>query len=109
MGFMGGHQANQGHQPHYYDNEEEDNQVQDFCEDVKDIKGIYLTMMMTTPMRTRTRTRTTTMTRVFQLWDQIETWSFREDIKVISLDDDNNNKDDKDDDNNKGNNDSMGI
>ena len=51
------------------------------------------------------------MTRVFQLWDQIETWSFREDIEVIGLDDDNNKEEDKDkdDDNNKGNNDSKGI
>mgnify|MGYP006936303066 CR=1 FL=1 len=28
-----------------------------------------------------TTTRTTTMTRVSQLWDLIETWGFREDIK----------------------------
>ena len=34
-----------------------------------------------------------------QLWDLIETWGFREDLKGIVLhhtDDDNNNKDDKD-------------
>ena len=56
----------------------------------------------------------TTMTRVSQLWDQIETWGFRKDIKDvkgIGLDDDNNKEEDKDkdDDNNKGNNDSKGI
>ena len=49
-----------------------------------------------------------------QLWDLIETSSFREDIKGIGLDDDydNNNKDneeDKDMDNNKDNNDDKGI
>ena len=29
MGFLQGHQANQGHQPHDDDNEEEDNEVED--------------------------------------------------------------------------------
>ena len=56
------------------------------------------------------------MTRVFQLWDQIKTWSFHEDIKnikFIGLHDDNNNEEDndndKDKDNNKGNDDSKSI
>ena len=61
------------------------------------------------------------MTRVFQAWDQIETWCFCEDndkdddnnkdSKVNGLNDHNNNKEDndKDDDNNKGNSDSKGI
>ena len=53
------------------------------------------------------------MTRVSQLWDLIETWGFREDIKDIDADDDNNNnnadnvndandKDDEDANNDKG-------
>ena len=29
MGFLRGHQANQGHQPHDDDNEEEDNEAED--------------------------------------------------------------------------------
>ena len=36
---------------------------------------------------------------ITQLWDLIETWGFREELKVIVLhhsDDDNNNKEDKD-------------
>ena len=37
------------------------------------------------------------MTRVSQLWNLIETWGFREDIKDIVADDDNDNDDDNDD------------
>ena len=53
-----------------------------FCEDIKDINGINLMMMMT--MRWRITTRMTTIIRVAQLWNMIETWGFREDIKDIS-------------------------
>ena len=42
------------------------------------------------------------MTRVSQLWDLIETWGFREDIKDIVADDVNDNND-------KGGNDDKGI
>ena len=65
------------------------------------------------------------MTRVCQLWDLIEIWGFRKDIKNIKrINDDeddsnniedkdnNNNKDDdnnKDDNNNKDNNNNKGI
>ena len=48
------------------------------------------------------------MIRVFQLWDLIETWSFREDIMDIDNDDDTNNNDKKDD-NNKDNKVNKGI
>ena len=37
------------------------------------------------------------MTRVSQLWDLIETWGFREDIKDIIADEDIDNKNDNDD------------
>ena len=51
------------------------------------------------------------MTRVFQLWDQIETWNFHEDIKGIDIDDDDNEEEDNnmEDDNNKGKIESKGI
>ena len=44
------------------------------------------------------------MTRVSQLWDLIETWGFREDIKdIIPVnDDDDDDDDDKDSNNDKG-------
>ena len=40
---------------------------------------------------------TTTITRISQLWDQIETWGFREDIKDIIADDDKDDDDNEDD------------
>ena len=55
------------------------------------------------------------MTWVSQLWNLIETWGFREDIKDIVADDDNNNNDadandnDADDNNDKDSNDDKGI
>ena len=60
------------------------------------------------------------MTRVSQLWDLIETWGFREDIrdtkdiKVINNNNDDgnkddNNKDNKDDNNNNDSNNAKGI
>ena len=49
------------------------------------------------------------MTRVSQLWDQIETWVFREDIKDIVADDAEDDADDKDDNNDKDGNDDKGI
>ena len=87
MGFSGGHQGCQGHQPHDDDDEEDDDEVEDnnkyndnnkdnnndkgisalaldrdlrFCEDIKDDKGISLIMMMI--MRRRT-TKWRTITR----------------------------------------------
>ena len=42
------------------------------------------------------------MTRVSQLWDQIETWGFREDIKDIVVDDAEDDADDKDGNDDKG-------
>ena len=55
------------------------------------------------------------MIRVSQLWDLIETWGFREDIKdIVAADDvaaaDNNDDvDDADDNNDKDSNDDKGI
>ena len=40
------------------------------------------------------------MTKVSQIWDLIESWSFSEDVKYIGEDEDNNN-DNKDNNNNK--------
>ena len=49
----------------------------------------------------------TTITRVSQLWNQIETWDFREDIVADAAEDD---VDDNDDNNNdKDGNDDKGI
>ena len=42
-----------------------------------------MTMRWRTTTRTIITTRTTTIIRVAQLWDMIETWGFREDIKDI--------------------------
>ena len=47
------------------------------------------------------------MTRISQLWDQIETLGFHKDIKDIVANADNN--DDYDDNNNKDGNDDKGI
>ena len=50
--------------------------------------------------------------QISQLWDLIETWGFREDLKVIvlhHLDDDNNNKEDKDEEENNNNNDNNNF
>ena len=44
------------------------------------------------------------MTRVSLLWDLIETWGFREDIKDIFANNANNNNDDEIDNNDKDNN-----
>ena len=60
-----------------------------FLEDIKGTKGMDLLRMMRrrtttrwrTTMRRRTTTRTTTTSRTSQLWDLIETWGFRKDIK----------------------------
>ena len=55
------------------------------------------------------------MTRVSQLWDLIDTWGFREDIKDIVAnnaddnDDDDNNNNNKDDNNDKDGNNDKGI
>ena len=67
--------------------------------------------LMTPKTMPTTMTRTATMTRVSQLWDLIETWGFREDIKDIVANDvddnddnnnNNNNNEDKDGNNDKG-------
>ena len=58
---------------------------------------------------TMTTSRTTTMTRVSQLWDQIETWDFREDSKDIVADDVEDDADDNNDNNDKDGNDDKGI
>ena len=51
------------------------------------------------------------MTRVSQLWDLIEIWGFRKDIKDIDADDDNNanNVNDANDNVDKDGNDDKGI
>ena len=78
----------------------------------EDIKGI---MMTTIRRKTMTRTRTTTMTTASELWDQIETWSFREGIHRPHNDDNDQEEDnkvadnDKDEDNNKVNNNDKGA
>ena len=68
---------------------------------------------MRTMTRKMTTTSTTTMTRVSQLWDQIETWCFCEDINYIQghqpFDDDKVEDNDKDVDNYKEDNDDKGI
>ena len=42
-----------------------------------------LKAIVTRMTKTTTTTRTARMTRVSKLWDLIETWGFREDIKEV--------------------------
>ena len=97
LGFSRGHQGCQGHRPHDDDDDEEDNEVEDnskddnsnkddnndkgisalgldrdrgFCQVIKGIGLMMMTMIRWRTKRWRTTTSTmTTMTRVSQLWD----------------------------------------